>query len=136
MLALVLRELHLEEGSRELRRSTVVRKRCTALVDAAAAPEASRAATRISSSAARSPSGDQSGSWSSWAWTPVNVAFTGRRASMRRRNDRAPRARSRQRHRDPAPLAERPLDGVDQLLHVRAVLEVAFVLRSVAQDLA
>src|SRR5581483_3831550 len=43
--------------------------------------------------------------------------------------------RRRQREIHPPPLAERELDGVDQLLHVRAVLEVARVLRAVALDL-
>ena len=67
------------------------------------------------------------------------------RDSSDRRRRRARRSRCQassverphvgERKRDPAPLAERQLDGVDQLLHVRAVVEVAFVLRAIAQNL-
>ena len=41
----------------------------------------------------------------------------------------------RERNRHPASLPERLLDGVDQLLHVRRVVEVALVLATAAQNL-
>src|SRR5437762_12282606 len=47
---------------------------------------------------------------------------------------RIPSGRERNGH--PTSLAIGQLNGVDQLLHVGAILEIAFILRPVAQDLA
>ena len=76
--ALVLGDLHVEERRRQLpiALADVARR----LADRFRPPHpASVRSARISSSADARPSGDQSGSRWSWSWTPVKVAFTGRR---------------------------------------------------------
>ena len=120
-------------------RSTCHGKTVTSASGTRPAASRSRRSARISSAACARPSADQSGNMVSCAWSPVNVADTGR---CRRRCRRSGRGRSRlppeplfewQRH--PSTFPERALDGVDGFLHPRAVIEVAFVRPLVCKNL-
>ena len=102
--AVVLGDLHVEERARqrEVRPSGTLRKS-----DRRAGQRCQRCAAGCASRQPRrpTPSGDQSGSRSSWSWTPVNVASpagadsscrrTGRGVGMRHASGSATQRRSR-----------------------------------------